>query len=92
MKRLRHDNAGFLLNIGPLMIIGFILMAVVSWSTIAHNADFAQDTFLGTLYQWSWLLVMVVAGLFMARFLQDPRAVFVISLMAGALWYFVVIN
>jgi hypothetical protein len=92
MKRLRHDNNAFLLNIGPLMILGIILMAIVSASTIAHNAEFAQDSFLGTLYEWSWLLVMVVAGLFVSRLLQDPRAVLIIALMAGALWYFVVIH
>lgn len=92
MKDIRHDNGAFLLNIGILQMLGIGIMMLASASVYLHNADIWQDSFFGTLYSWSWLIVGFGVGIITARLFQDPKLVVALMAVGILIWYFVVMS
>jgi hypothetical protein len=88
----RYDDSGFLMNIGLMQILGFILFTVCSASVYAHNADIGAGTILATIFEWSWLIVGLAVGLFLGKHIQDPRLVICMAIVAMLVWAFVVMK
>lgn len=86
----RFDDSGYLINLSILQIIGLIMFAACSVGMYAHALNVGQDTFLGMLYEWSWLIFGLACGLFAARFIQDPKLVLIIAIVMMALWQFMI--
>ncbi|MDW5563222.1 MAG: hypothetical protein SA339_08345 [Methanomassiliicoccus sp.] len=92
MKRLGSDNGAFILNIGWLALISYAVITVCSISVYLHHADLLQDTFMASVYSWSWLIFGLCIGFSVASKITDARICILLMGIACSVWYFVVMG
>ncbi len=92
-RRLGEDRSAFMVNIGPMTIAGYLIIAIAMFSYWLHSKGMFQDGILGTIYMLAPFIFAFGVVLLANRHIpQDPRYVLLVyALAAFVFWIFTLI-
>lgn len=86
-KRLNDDSAGFMVNIGIVVIMGYCLVAMASLAFWFHRMGWAEDGWLAAIWSFAPFIFALGVMIISSRVTMDPKFIIIAGVVGAAFYY-----